>query len=109
MNKAKASRFFSKNSQLLIPLIAIALLVVFNLIRDPSFFSIGIAANNNGDPVLQGNLVSILNGASELVILSMGMTLVTAASGGQDISVGALAAIAGSVFVKVLKIGRAHV
>ena len=33
----------------------------------------------------------------------MGMTLVTAASGGQDISVGALAAIAGSVFVKVLK------
>ena len=105
MNKAKASRFFSKNSQLLIPLIAIFLLVIFNLIRDPSFFSIGIAANNNGDPVLQGNLVSILNGASELVILSMGMTLVTAASGGQDISVGALAAIAGSVFVKVLKSG----
>ena len=35
----------------------------------------------------------------------MGMTLVTAASGGQDISVGALAAIAGSVFVKVLKSG----
>ena len=52
MNKAKASRFFSKNSQLLIPLIAIFLLVIFNLIRDPSFFSIGIAANNNGDPVL---------------------------------------------------------
>jgi simple sugar transport system permease protein len=37
----------------------------------------------------------------------MGMTLVTAASGGQDISVGALAAIAGSVFVKVLKSGGA--
>ena len=35
----------------------------------------------------------------------MGMTLVTAASGGQDISVGALAAIAGSMFVKVLKSG----
>jgi len=55
--------------------------------------------------VLQGNLISILNGASELVILSMGMTLVTAASGGQDISVGCLAAIAGSAFVKVLKGG----
>ena len=103
MKKAKTSQFFSNNSQLLIPLIAIALLVIFNLIRDPSFFSVGIAANNKGDPVLQGNLISILNGASELVILSMGMTLVTAASGGQDISVGALAAIAGSVFVKVLK------
>ncbi|MBO4399009.1 MAG: ABC transporter permease, partial [Lachnospiraceae bacterium] len=33
----------------------------------------------------------------------IGMTLVTAACGGQDISVGAAAAIAGSVFVKVLK------
>ena len=32
----------------------------------------------------------------------MGMTLVTAASGGQDISVGAAAAIAGSAFVKIL-------
>ena len=99
----KKSAFFSNNSQLLIPLIAIILLVVFNLLRDPSFFSVSIASNNKGDPVLQGNLISILNGASELVILSMGMTLVTAASGGQDISVGALAAIAGSMFVKVLR------
>ena len=101
----KQKRFLANYSQLLIPLIAILLLVIFNLIRDPSFFSVGMSANNNGDPVLQGNLISILNGASELVILSMGMTLVTAASGGQDISVGALAAIAGSVFVKVLKGG----
>ena len=107
MGKAmnKKSGFLTSYSQLLIPLIAVVLLVIFNLIRDPSFFSIGIAANNNGYPVLQGNLISILNGASELAILSMGMTLVTAASGGQDISVGALAAIAGSVFVKVLKGG----
>ena len=105
MANKKKSGFFAKNSQLLIPLIAIAILVVFNLIRDPSFFSVSIASNNKGDPVLQGNLISILNGASELVILSMGMTLVTAASGGQDISVGALAAIAGSMFVKVLKSG----
>ena len=101
----KQKRFLANYSQLLIPLIAILLLVVFNLFRDPSFFSVGLSTNNNGDPVLQGNLISILNGASELVILSMGMTLVTAASGGQDISVGALAAIAGSVFVKVLKGG----
>jgi simple sugar transport system permease protein len=105
MRKKKAAGFFAGNSQLLIPLIAIVILVVFNLIRDPGFFSVSVTANNNGDPVLQGNLISILNGASELVILAMGMTLVTAASGGQDISVGALAAIAGSVFVKVLKSG----
>ena len=52
MKKEKTSQFFSNNSQLLIPLIAILLLVIFNLFRDPSFFSVGIAANNNGDPVL---------------------------------------------------------
>lgn len=93
--------------QLTIPLIAIALLVVFNLIRDPGFFSIGISHNNNGNPVLSGNIIGIINGASELAVLAMGMTLVTAACGGQDISVGAAAAIAGSVFVKVLKSGSA--
>lgn len=89
--------------QLTIPLIAICLLILFNLIRDPSFFSIGIMHNNDGNVVLAGNLISIINGASELAILAMGMTLVTAACGGQDISVGAAAAIAGSVFVKILK------
>ena len=56
--------------------------------------------------VLAGNLISILNGASELAIIAMGMTLVTAACGGQDISVGALATIAGSVFVKYLRAGE---
>lgn len=89
--------------QLTVPIIAIALLIIFNLIRDPGFFSIGISHNSNGNAVLSGNMISIINGASELAILAMGMTLVTAACGGQDISVGAAAAIAGSVFVKVLK------
>lgn len=91
--------------QLTIPLIAIALLVIFNLFRDPSFFSIELTLNNNGNTVLSGNLISIINGASELAVLAMGMTLVTAACGGQDISVGAAAAIAGSAFVKILKSG----
>ncbi len=90
-------------SQLMIPLIALGLLVVFNLIRDPGFFSIETKLNNTGNTVLAGNLISIINGASELAVLAIGMTLVTAACGGQDISVGAAAAIAGSVFVKVLK------
>ena len=91
--------------QLTIPVIAIALLVLFNLFRDPSFFSVGITHNNDGNVVLAGNLISIINSASELAILAMGMTLVTAACGGQDISVGAAAAIAGSAFVKILKSG----
>lgn len=101
----KWTRIKSEYSQLLIPLIAIALIALFNLLRDPSFFSVGLTTNNVGNTVLQGNLISILNGASELAILAMGMTLVTAAAGGQDISVGATAAIAGSVFVKVLRAG----
>ncbi len=92
-------------SQLVIPVIALALLVVFNLLRDPGFFTITLNQNNLGNTVLAGNLISVLNGASELAILALGMTLVTAASGGQDISVGAAAAIAGSVFIRVLKAG----
>ena len=92
-------------SQLAIPLVALIVLVLFNLIRDPSFFSVVIKKNNLGNSVLSGNLISILNGASELVILAIGMTLVTSATKGQDISIGALAAIAGSVFVKILRAG----
>lgn len=99
----KKSAFFQKNSQLLIPIIAILIIAIFNLFRDPSFFSIVTVVNNQGHSVLQGNLISIFSNASELVILALGMTLVTASSGGQDISVGCQAAIAGSVFVKVLK------
>ena len=102
--KSKFKKIFAGGlGQLTIPLIAIALLVIFNLIRDPSFFSITFSHNNDGNTIIEGNLISIINGASELAILAMGMTLVTAACGGQDISVGAAAAIAGSVFVKVLK------
>ncbi len=90
-------------SQLAIPLFALLLLIIFNLFRDPSFFSISIRINNFGNAVLSGNLISILSGASELAILAIGMTLVSSATKGQDISVGAIAAIAGSVFVKVLR------
>ena len=105
--KAAASRIkWSKHAPLLVPLLSILFILVFNLLRDPSFFSIYMSTNNLGNPVLAGNLVSILNGASELAIISMGMTLVTAACGGQDISVGALATIAGSVFVKILRRGE---
>ena len=87
--------------QLMIPLVALGILILFNLIRDPGFFSIEIATNNDGNQVLSGNLISIIDSASALAIIAMGMTLVTAACGGQDISVGAVGAIAGAFFVKV--------
>lgn len=90
-------------SQMAIPLFALFLIIVFNLFRDISFFSISVRTNNFGNTVFSGNLISILSGASELAILAIGMTLVTSVTKGQDISVGAAAAIAGSVFVKVLR------
>ena len=99
---AKALKKFAR-SQLAVPLFALFLLIVFNIIRDVGFFSLAITTNNNGNAVLSGNIISILNGGSELAILAIGMTLVTASSKGQDISVGAAAAIAGSVFVSVLR------
>ena len=89
--------------QLLIPLVALGILIVFNLFRDISFFSIGMRVNNSGNIVLTGNLISIIDSASELAIIAMGMTLVTASCGGQDISVGAVGAISGAVFVKVIQ------
>ena len=91
------------NKQLLIPLAAIVALALFNLIKDPSFFKITLGENSAGDPVLSGYLITILDYGSELAILAIGMTLVTAASGGQDISVGAAIAIAGSVILRVLR------
>ncbi len=89
--------------QLLIPLVALGILILFNLFRDIGFFSIGLRVNNSGNIVFTGNLISIIDSASELAIIAMGMTLVTAACGGQDISVGAVGAISGAVFVKVLQ------
>lgn len=106
--KGKSGKFFAEmpgkilRNQIFIPCAALLILIVFNLIADPSFFKITLGQNSAGDPVLSGYLITILNNASELAILAIGMTLVTAASGGQDISVGANIAIAGSVILRVL-------
>jgi len=100
--------------QLLMPFMILFLLVIVNFFVDlilmknnpdaSSFFSIRMIQDTFGNNVLSGSIISILNNASELVILAIGMTLVTAASGGQDISVGAGAAIAGSIFLKVVRL-----
>ena len=59
--------------------------------------------------VLYGYVIDVINRASELVILALGMTLVTAASGGQDISVGAVMAVAGAVCCQILSGGEVNV
>lgn len=89
-------------NQIFIPIAALLLLAVFNFICDPSFFKITLGYNSAGNPVLSGYLITILDYGSELAILAIGMTLVTAASGGQDISVGSAIAIAGSVMLRML-------
>lgn len=103
-NKSSVSVFFKKlfKKQIFIPIAAMLLLAVFNLIADPSFYKITLGTNSVGDPVLSGYLITILDYGSELAILAIGMTLVTAATGGQDISVGAAIAISGSVVLRVL-------
>lgn len=102
--KSGVSEFFGGlvRKQIFIPIAALLLLAVFNLVMDPSFYKITYGVNSAGDPVLSGYLMTILDYGSELAILAVGMTLVTAASGGQDISVGATIAIAGSVILRVL-------
>ena len=90
------------SNQLFIPIIALLLLAIINLFHDPTFFKVTMGLNNAGNPVLSGYLITILDYGSELGILAIGMTLVTAASGGQDISVGATIAIAGSAMLRVL-------
>jgi simple sugar transport system permease protein len=84
-------------SHLILPLSVLGLLILINLIKGADYFSISII---NG--ALYGNIPNILFGASELVIISIGMTLVTASSGGQDISVGVAATIASAVFGQVI-------
>lgn len=73
------------------PLAMLALLLLFNLITNPSFFAITVQ-----DGHLYGSLVDILNRAAPLMIIAMGLTLVIATHG-IDISVGAVVAISGAV------------
>ncbi len=82
--KADASGAFADlfRKQIFIPIAALLLLTVFNLAVDPSFFKVTLGTNSAGNPVLTGYLMTILDYGSEVAILAIGMTLVTAASGG---------------------------
>ena len=98
MKKSNNGNFFSRivRQQMFIPIFALLILVIFNIIMDPSFLEITLGTNNLGNPVLGGYLIRILDNGSEVAILAIGMTLVTAASGGQDISVGVVAMLFGA-------------
>ena len=76
MNKSKLKKITS--ARLFLPIVCLIAVLLLNVIRTPDFFNVSI---RNG--VLYGYIVDVINRASELVILAIGMTLVTAASGGQ--------------------------
>lgn len=90
--------------RLFLPLICLAIVLLINLITTPAFFQISV---QNG--VLYGYIIDVINRASELVILAVGMTLVVAASGGTDISVGAVMAVSGAICCYVLSGGQQSV
>ncbi len=85
----------NRRRPLLWPLLALGLLLLFNRFCTPGFFELGIR-----DGRLFGTLVDILNQGSKVMLLALGMTLVIA-TGGVDLSVGAIMAIAGAVMAQL--------
>jgi ribose/xylose/arabinose/galactoside ABC-type transport system permease subunit len=78
-------------SRLFFPLTALFLILLFDFIFIPGFFAI-----ENRDGNLHGSLIDIFRNGSTVMLLAVGMTLVIA-TGGVDLSVGAVMAIAASV------------
>jgi len=87
--------------RLFLPIVCLLAVLIVNIFKTPDFFQIGMV-----DGHLNGWLITVINRGSELVILSIGMTLVTAASGGQDISVGAVMAVSAAICCQLLSGGQ---
>ncbi|WP_230399199.1 ABC transporter permease [Novisyntrophococcus fermenticellae] len=102
--KGKSSLKKITGMPLFMPIVCLLAVLLINVITTPGFFKISI---NNG--VLYGYIIDVINRSSELVILAVGMTLVTAASGGQDISVGAVMAVSAAICCQILSGGAASV
>jgi ribose/xylose/arabinose/galactoside ABC-type transport system permease subunit len=73
------------------PLVALAALLVGNVFFTPGFLSIKMQEGH-----LFGSLIDILNFGAPLLLVALGMTLVIA-TGGIDLSVGAVVAISGAL------------
>jgi ribose/xylose/arabinose/galactoside ABC-type transport system permease subunit len=78
-------------SKLFFPLVALGFVLLLDLILIPGFFKVETRAGN-----LYGSPIDILRNGSYVMLLAIGMTLVIA-TGGVDLSVGAVMAIASSV------------
>lgn len=88
----------SENFQrMLWPLMALVGILLFNFFFTPGFFHIEIK-----DGRFFGSLVDIANRAAPVMLLAIGMTLVFA-TGGVDLSVGAVMAISGAIAATVIR------
>lgn len=85
-----------RNSRIFWPLVAWALILIFNAIVAPGFFRLGIIEDPVYGKRLYGNLVDIFNNGAPLMLVAIGMTLVIA-TGGVDLSVGAVIAISAAM------------
>jgi len=85
-----------RQSQLFWPLVAWVLILVFDAIVEPGFFRLGIIEDPVYGKHLYGNLVDIFNNGAPLMLVAIGMTLVIA-TGGVDLSVGAVIAISAAM------------
>lgn len=88
--------FVVRRQALLWPLLALGLLLLFNQLFTPGFFDLKIL-----DGHLYGTRIDILNHGAKVMLLALGMTLVIA-TGGVDLSVGAIMAIAGAVVAQLV-------
>ena len=85
-----------RRSKIVWPLIALGVLLLFNLFFTPHFFRMEIKEGH-----LYGNLIDILKNGAPIMLLSIGMTLIIATHG-IDISVGSVVAMsAGAVAILI--------
>ncbi|MFT3890916.1 MAG: ABC transporter permease [Anaerolineales bacterium] len=80
-----------RENRLFWPLVALALILITDAIFAPGFFKIGVL-----DGHLFGNLVDVFNNSAPLMLVAIGMTMVIA-TGGVDLSVGAVIAISAAM------------
>src|SRR5687768_4449748 len=85
------------------PILALAIALLFNAIFTTGFFNFTYR-----DGRLYGSVIDILNRAAPVMLLSLGMTLVIA-TGGVDLSVGAVMAITGATSALLLTKGAMNV
>ncbi|GAB2558374.1 ABC transporter permease [Leucobacter ruminantium] len=79
--------------------VAIAALLLLNLIKDPAYLAISVNPSNGH---LVGNLIDILRASAPILMIALGMALVIA-TGGIDLSVGSVMAVAGATAMEFLK------